>query len=523
MARRPITNPLEYLQAAGRRWIWIVVPTIAISAATVLIARKLPKVFSSSALILVEEQKVPTDFVKPTVSSNVAQRLESIEQQILSRTQLSQIIKKYGLYRGQGLTEDQQVTQMVADITVVPIASGNPEAAHVTAFRIAYQGRDPVLVQQVAGDLSNLFISENLKSRAQQAQGTEGFIDSQLSQATQNLQSLEAQLKQLKSTYMGSLPEQQSANLQVLGQLQTVMQADSDDLARAQQQKTYLISLGQAVAQIGPQAANGTAAPPSSQAELDLRKAKSNLAVAEQIYKPDYPDVIRLQAQVRALTARAAEEQKEKKAPASAATASAMASNQAGTKNPTKKKSDSALGGLPPQEAGQIAAIDQEIQQRTQDQKGTQAKIAALQARIERLPEVEEKLSNLQNAYDVAKANYTSLLELKERAAMGAAMEQQAEGEEFRIVDPANLPQKPMSPDLARIDMMGCLAGLLVGLGLAGVLEMRDAVVRNEADVAYYTQMPMLAVLPLLPKAALALPAAAAAAALAEEPAGGGR
>ncbi|MGH9519042.1 MAG: hypothetical protein ACRD2D_05305, partial [Terriglobales bacterium] len=338
---------------------------------------------------------------------------------------------------------------------------------------------DPTLAQEVTRDLSNLFISENLKSRAAQALGTESFIDGQVQQASLTLQTLQTQLRDLKSQYMGSLPEQQGANLQVLGQLQTVLQADADDLARAQQQKTYLTSLAEAVSNAGPAAvlaASGQLTP----AEQQLTKAKSDLAIAQQMYTPEHPAVIRLQAQVAALEKQAASE-----------TAAAAAPAKPGPKAAAAPK-------LTPQVQSQITVLDQEIKQRLQDQKDAKAKIAAIQGRIERLPEVEEKLSNLQNAYTVAKANYTALLEKKSAAATGAAMEQQAEGEEFRLVDPANLPQKPVSPNIPRIELMGVVGALLVGVGLAFVMEMRDAVVRNEADVAFYTELPMLAALPRL-------------------------
>lgn len=476
MARRPITNPLEYLQVARRRWIWIVVPTMIIAGLTAVVARKLPKLYTSSALILIEPQQVPTDMVHPTVSGTVADRLEYIREQILSRTQLSQIIQKYGLYRNQGLTADGQVTQMLGDIAVTPILDPNARegSQDYSAFRIAYQGPDPVLAQDVTRELSQLFISENLKARAQQAVGTENFIDSQVAQASQTLQTLEAQLKQLKNQYMGALPEQQGANLQVLGQLQTVLQADNDAIARAQQQKTYLDSLDQAVA--GMTTPMAAAPKPLTPAEQELATAKTNLALAEQMYTPEHPDVIRLKQQVKALTAAVAAQAKDTQ-PAKAADGKPLVS---------------------PAEKGQIAVLNEEIAQRQKDLQETRAKIAALQKRVEQLPEVEEKLANLQNAYDVAKANYTTLLEKKAAAATGAAMEQQAEGEEFRIVDPANLPQKPTSPDIVRIELMGGAGALVVGLGLGFLMEMRDPVVRSEADVNFYTHVPLLAALPRL-------------------------
>ena len=472
MPRRPITNPIEYLQIAGRRWVWLLAPTMLISAAVVLGARKLPKVYQSEALILVEPQKVPADFVKPTVSGNVSQRLQSIEEQILSRTQLSQIIQKYGLYRDTNLTQDGKVAQMQTDIHITPIIDPDQRNAQVTAFKIAYQGRDPVLLQEVNRDLSALFIQENLKARAQQSQGTEGFIDSQLAAADQRLQAVGDQLRQLKSAYMGSLPEQEGANLQVLGQLQSVLQANAAAIEQAQQQKTYLTSLSQAVS---------GADTPMSQLSPDqqaLRQAQSQLAIDEQMYTPEHPDVIRLKSQVKALQQQVKAEQPPQ------------------PKQPVKAAGSDSTPEMSPQIRGQIALLDAEIKQRTQEQTQTQAKLARLQARIEKLPEVEEKLSNIQTDYNAAKVNDDALRQKKAAASIAAAMEQQAEGEEFRIVDPASLPQTPISPNLMRIDAMGCLGGLLIGVGLAGYMEMREPVVRSEADVLFYTKVPMLAMLP---------------------------
>ncbi len=468
---------------ARRRWIWILAPAALIAALTVAVSHKLPKLYTSEALILVEPQQVPADFVRSTVSGTVADRLEYIQEQILSRTQLSQIIAKYGLYPNQALTPDQKVTQMLSDIKVKPIMADSP-VPKVSAFRISYQGPSPALAQEVCRELSQLFISENLTVRAQQAQGTETFIDGRLQQATQQLVTLEGQLKQLKSKYMGSLPEQEGPNLQVMSQLQAQLQANADNLARAQQQKTYLRSIEQAV-RGGAVGLAALPAPPNP-LETDLRNAKTQLAIDEQLYTPEHPDVIQLKAQVKALESRLAAQKKRTAQEAKAAPANAAAKP-----------------ALPPQDQGQIAVLDQQIQEYETQQKKINQQIAAMQTRIERLPEVEEQLTNLQNAYDVAKTNYTNLLEKKQEASTGAAMEQQAEGEEFRIVDPANLPEKPSSPDLMRIDLMGVMAGGLLGLGLGFVMEMRDAVVRGEADLEFYTKVPILASLPLLGPAAL--------------------
>ncbi|MGH9486499.1 MAG: hypothetical protein ACRD04_02775, partial [Terriglobales bacterium] len=258
---------------------------------------------------------------------------------------------------------------------------------------------------------------------------------------------------------------------------------------------------------------SGAAAPDPLQ--VQLQQAKANLAAAEQMYTPAYPDVIGLKAQVKALTQQvAAEAQPDAPAPSAAAGAkSAVATAKpraaGGKRKATETRAAAASAGaqpqligteknLPPDVQGQLVVLNQEIAHREADEKATRAKIAEMQQRLELLPEVEEKLANVQNADTVAKANYTSLLEKQQAAETGAAMEQQAEGEEFKIVDPADLPQKPSKPNVDQLLALGCGGGLIVGLLLAFWAEMRDAVVRGEADMAYYVAAPMLAALPQL-------------------------
>ncbi|MGH9484837.1 MAG: hypothetical protein ACRD1F_07255, partial [Terriglobales bacterium] len=178
-------------------------------------------------------------------------------------------------------------------------------------------------------------------------------------------------------------------------------------------------------------------------------------------------------------------------------------------RSPARAAATAAKAWLPPQQRSQVALLDAEIARRARNQKKLQAKLAALQTRLEQLPEVEQQLSGITNAYAVQKSYYNSLLQKKASAATAAAMEEQAEGQEFRIVDPANLPETPSSPNLPRLELMGALGGLLLGLGLAYWVEMRDPVVRSLEDMGFYTQVPTLAIVPLLPAAPDGRPQAA--------------
>jgi len=324
-----------------------------------------------------------------------------------------------------------------------------------------------VLVQQVTRELASLFIQENVQTRAQQALGTKNFIDSEVQKATQQLQQDENELRNLKLQYMGSLPEQEGANLQELGQLQTMLQTNSDAIARAEQQKTYLASLMQAVTQ--PVSAEAAPSPLAAQ----LQQKEVDLATAEKKYQPDYPDVIQLKTEVAALRAQI----------------------RASAKGPVAKAPN---GASIAQMKGEIHQLDQEISQRKQKQTQIEARIHSMQTRVERLPEVEEKLAGVQREYSTAKENYVSLLQKQDAAAMAAAMEQQAEGEEFRLVDPANLPQVPVTPNVPKLDLLGVMAGVTLGGVLAFAVEMADSSVRNERDLEHYLGSVPLALIPEL-------------------------
>lgn len=464
--KRRTPEPSDYWEILLRRHWWIVVPAIMVSVATCMVVWRMPKVYRSETLILVEPQKISSEFVRPTISSDITDRLQTISSEILSRTRLQTIIDQLGLYHdlhSKRLPEDI-IEQMRKDITVETILSpGAREHAVVGAFKISYEGRDPALVQQVTREIASLFIEENVRAREGQAQGTSDFISQELDKAATVLQTQEERMKEFKGRNMGNLPEQQAANLQLLGQLQTMLQANSEALARSQQQKTYLESLLNAFTQSKAPVA------PVQQAELEAKRAE--LGAAEQKYKPTHPDVIRLKGEVAALEKQAHNVPKTE-------TASAAPSNHQELR-------------------GQIAALEQEIQLRSQQQKDMESKIRGLQHRLEVLPTVEEQLASVNRDYQVSKDNYQSLLAKKNASGMAMEMERRAKGEQFRILDPASYPAKPFKPNVLQYDAMGVLGGIVLGCGLALVIEFKDTTLHNAKDVTHYLSLPVLASLPL--------------------------
>lgn len=484
LRRRP-PEVSEYWDIFVRRRWWILIPTLLILGGTFLIVPRLPKIYRSQTLIMVEPQTVPPDYVKPTVTVDDSSRLQIITQEVLSRTGLQQIIDQLGLYREESTvnrtlrtllhegkrTQEDIIGEMRGDITVEPVVGEDPRRQMLAAVKISYEGRDPSLVQEVTRQLASSFIQQNLRVREQQSEGTTEFIDSQLQEASKALTEQEARLRQFRATRMGELPEQQAANLQILGQLQASLQANTESLARARDQKTYLESLLSTLTK--PEQIGQTS--PSIQGLLEARRGQ--LAIAEQSLKPDHPDIVRLREEVKAL-------EKLSKQPAAVQTGTGSAAPADGRA----------------QLRSQIAVLDEEIKRRNKQQTEIETRISDMQRRVEMLPAVEQQLAEITRDYQVSKANYETLLEKKNGSTMAAEMERRAKGEQFRVLDPASFPEKPYEPNVTQLMLLGVLASIVVGCALGLFMEFKDRSINNVKDAEFYLSLPALATLPVIPE-----------------------
>jgi polysaccharide biosynthesis transport protein len=473
MAKRAPASIQDYIEIVRwRRW-WLVLPIVLISVATVFGSLFLPRSYRSEAIIIVEPQKVPSSYVQPNISVSVADRLQAIRQEILSRSRLRKIITEFNIYRSTkgNLATDDQVEMMRNDITVEMLNSQPGEHnKNVEALKITYSGSNPVLVQQVTRKLTSLFIEENLRDREQEAEGTTGFLDDQLEKMRQSLQEQEKKIQAFKSAHAGELPEQQMASLQLLGQLQGMLQTNSDAITRAQQQEKYLGSVLESISLIQT--------PQSMKSALQLQYDAKNaeLISAEQRYRAHHPDVIRLGLELKALKEQVDAE-----------------------KEASGKNGGSNVGnaGVTPEEINaQIGGLKDETAKRLARQTKLENDMQRIQTQISALPRVEQELAELTRDYETSRTSYEALLAKRNNSSIAAEMERRAEGEQFRILDPASLPEKPYRPNLLQIDLLGVFVGLFTGCGLALIVEMNDQTLHSEKDVAAIVAAPMLASVP---------------------------
>src|SRR5882672_2848155 len=298
-------NPVRWqdywAMAVRRRW-WLMAPLFFCGFVAFGVARFWPEQYRSEALILVEQQKVPELYVTPNVVTNLQDRLQSMTQQILSRTRLRKLIEQSNLYPDlrQRMNIDEIVDKMRQDIRIELVQAPRRQD-ELTAFRIYFLYGGARVAQQITNELTSLFIDENLQARGQQSVSTTTFLQNQVEQARQDLVQQEQSLRVYKIRFIGELPEQKQTMLQTLGSLQSQLDANTAAIERAEQQRIYLESMRseyQAM-QESHGSADGNGLPsPIAVADAAIRDLQKQLTDLEAKYTSRHPDVDKLRDQI---------------------------------------------------------------------------------------------------------------------------------------------------------------------------------------------------------------------------------
>jgi polysaccharide biosynthesis transport protein len=441
----------------------------------------IPSVYTSEALILVQQQKIPEQYVVPNVTETVQDRLQSMTEQILSRTRLQDTIDRYHLYqvrRGTGkmIPAGDPIAKMRKDIQIEPVSNGvHPD---LTAFKIEYSASSPQLAQQINTELTSLFIAEDRKSQEQLSRGTTAFLESQLADAKAKLEEQEAKVRAFKSRHFGDLPSQAETNVSILSGLQNQLEAAHRDLDAARERKLYLESLLEsyqtAQSNLGSDVSSG---PSVASLSKELMQLRLELADARTRLTDEHPDVIalkdkiakteRLEKDLEAENAARAESQKAAKP----ADPNAVAMVQRGSATPMM------------QVQSQLKSINLEIQNYDKRTKDLESQIADYRARLNVTPQTEQELADVSRGYEESKANYNSLLQKQNQSQLATSLQEQQQGQQFRVLDTPSLPYKPSSPNRLLFSVGGLFAGGVLGLAMAVLLELKNNFVRSQDDL----------------------------------------
>jgi polysaccharide chain length determinant protein (PEP-CTERM system associated) len=469
----------DYLTILKRRWWMIAVPALLMPVLAVAISYRLTPIYTSQTLVLIEPQTVPDTYVKPIIAQDLDSRLSSMKEQILSRSRLEPIIERFNL-GGPNMDMDDKIAKTRKDIGITPIHSEIQGAGGLPGFFISFTASDPHTAQLVCREITSLFVSENLQAREQSAEGTTQFLKGQLDQAKADLDSQDQKLADFQKQYMGTLPEQEQSNMEMLNTLNTQLDAATQSLTRMEQDRSLEEALlAQQTHQLQTSVTGTQKASPQTE-QGDLQKLEAQEADLKARYTADYPDVIAVQRQIADLRRQMA------------ATPPPAPVNAA----------PSPLYDTPGmmQMRAQLSAQSGAIQQKKQDQTSIQAQIRLYQSRIQSTPLIEAKMKDLTRDHTTAQDFYDSLLAKMNQSQMATDLERRQEGEQFRVMDDANLPDAPTFPKRGMFAAGGFVLGLGLGLMVIAFLEYKDKSLRSERDVWTFTKLPTLATIALVPQ-----------------------
>lgn len=473
----------------ARRW-WVLVPLLLVWAAVLGASWFLPPRYRSETVILIEQQRVPESYVASNISVDLQQRLQNMSEQILSRTRLLGVIDKFHLYDNKGKDPDALVAQMRNDI-VIDLVRGDGRNAEISAFKVSYSAPSPLLAQQVTGELTSLFIQENLRTRAELSENTTAFLENQLTEARGNLTQQEEKLREFKTQYLGELPEQLQGNLQILAGLQGRLQAARDALNTAEQQQLYLQSLLEQYR--NPRTVVNTANPadlsPLQAINAKLDSLKTQLAQLSAQYTPQHPDIVRLKDQIAATEKLQAQMEAAVKASAS-------------QKNKDSASAEPDLPAPAVQLEGQLKVNQLEVANRKAEIQQLGKQMEEYQSRLNLTPVREQQLAALTRDHEQTNRYYDSLLAKKQQSEMATDLEKRQEGEQFRMIDPPSLPSKPYYPNRLIFSGGGVGAGLFLGLALVVLIEFGSPKIYLEEDLSELGPIPILVEVPLIATAA---------------------
>ena len=479
----------DYLVLLRRQLKTVLIPVLVAPLAGFLISYVFAAQYTSQAVVLIEGQKVPEGVVQPVITDDVAQRVQTMQQSILSPSRLRPMVQRLGLAKG-SRTVESIMGEINSNLSIEPVLTDAGQIASpstskkktikpgstVPAFSVSYKASNPSEARSICAELTSMLIAENIKSREGAAAGTTEFISGRVDDAKRDLDDQDAKLAEFKKQYAGQLPGDEENNLKVLGSLESQLEANTQTINRAQQDKAYVESaLAQQLS--AWRSAQGSTNPQALQQQLNT--LQSQLLSLQARYTDDHPDVIKTKADIAEVKKRLAE----------------INSSSAQDSDLTADK-----GAMEPPEIRQMRLqlhqYTEVLGQASREEKRLSDQIRLYQSRVSVSPEVEAKYKDLTRNYDTAQKFYADLLTKQSTSQTAQDMENHQLGEQMRLVQPATLPSDPSFPNHWLSAAGGLAGGLAVGLGIAFWLEVRDKSIRDERDVEASLQMPVLVAIP---------------------------
>jgi len=520
----------DLVKIVKRRVASLVIPTVAISILAVLVALLLPATYESTATILIEEQEIPREFVRSTITSYAAQQIQVISQRILTVENINNIANKYNLYLeddGSRLPsteiallfrEDMSLDLVSAD--VIDPRSGRPTEATI-AFTLSYESPSASAAQRVANELVTLFLDENLRNRTDKAASTAAFLEAEATSLNNELLDLEARLAVFKEDNEGSLPELYQFNLSSLER--TSREASDIDLRIKELDKRDIDLLSQ-LAQLSPSA---PVVLPDGQTVLGdadrLKSVRSEYRRKSALYKPGHPDLVRLKRELADLESlmgpvESKDDILKERAELNdqlvnlktrfADSHPQIASTQRQIKALNERLTNENFTvnfGEPQADNPAYVFVQTQLNSNASEKEALIAKQADLRTRaarsemlLSRAPQVEKNYQAMLRQHDNTNFKYQDLVSKQREAQLAENLEQEQKGERYILVEPPALPLEPASPNRPAIAFLGLIFAMGSGIGLVSIKEALDESIHGEQELRAVTGTPPFAVIPYI-------------------------
>lgn len=469
----------DYLAILKRRKKQLAIPALTIFALCTGLAFYLPSIYRSEATILIEQQEVPSELVRSTVTSYAGERIQIISQRVMTTENLSKIIVNYGLYEkirdtasiselSEKLRDKIELEMISAD--VVDPRSGRPTKATI-AFKLSFSNKDPRITQKVTNELVSLYLNENLRQRTQSALETSSFLSSEANKLKQELLELEASLAEFKEKHINDLPELQELNIRLMERNERELSDITQQISNLEERKIYLES---ELAQINPITdiynTNGSRVMGT---EDRLRILQSEYLQLETRYTDEHPTLVKMRGEIEVL-------KKEFE-------------NQSGNKRTLHSDNPAYL-----QLETKLNAAEVELASLRIMKEEITSKIRDYENRLTQSPQVEREYRNMTRDYENARAKYQEVKSKQLEADIAKSLEHERKGEKFSLIEPPQLPDKPYKPNRLLIVFIGIVFGIFGGVGNVALRENMDDTIHGLKDIELITNLPPLALIPYM-------------------------
>lgn len=518
----------DYVAIAWRRRFHILIPFVLILATTVATIMLMPPVYKSSGRILIESQQIPEKLIQSTVTSFAEERLQVIQQHIMTGQQLFEIIEKFGLYKDEmdKALRSELLADMRRRISIEHVSANvrnqRRGASALIAFTVSFEHGSAGVAQRVANELITQFLDENIRSRTARAEETSEFLAREGNRLKADIERMQEQIAQFKQENEGSLPETMLLNLERVVTLKAALVTSESDINQLNESRKLLeieletIKLqpnadtlpsaeDQALREelrtlqnqyISVSARYGSTHPDVKAAERQLEAFKSEYGTLDDIedletqrekirlemvelskkYSDEHPNVKKKQRELESIEALIAE-----------ATAGSKINAAEDKTNP-----------LTLQAVAKIEAIDRNIRRIGKSQGEMQIQIDDLERRISKTPQVERGLVSLERDYENTRGKYQEIKAKQLQAELSKSLEEEQKGERFTLLEPPQQPDTPIKPNRPKLFALGLILSMMGGIGVAGAAEALDGGIRGSRTLASVTRMTPLVTIPYI-------------------------